>query len=308
MMKMKKKIGMSRLVDATVESATYIAKDDDDNDTLIHNCSSSTDSLKDQHTLATPNSEYEDSDDHDDDDDTTIVTNSFNVSTHAPSTLISTPTQQDPIITALLSSRGKISDVSQSAEEERQRRMYVMLRWSHKYKKMQVESANAMWDRTGDREFGEESLEERGVPSAGLVRRRGGADSFGGGNGSKSLAEILAEAGDLDEELANVKVGGGVESQLTVAESQVSVVSNEGTRPMLSRSLTCDVLQVESGSIAPRKKNRKRCVTFVEDMDSISRLTRDTLCVIPGSRYNVDIDSQEQCSPSETPTIVTFQI
>ncbi|TPX46547.1 hypothetical protein SeMB42_g02217 [Synchytrium endobioticum] len=51
----------------------------------------------------------------------------------------------DPIIMQLLSTRVKMTDVSDAYEDERQRRMYNMLRHSHQYKRLQVRDANAKW-------------------------------------------------------------------------------------------------------------------------------------------------------------------
>ncbi|KAI8903060.1 hypothetical protein EDD86DRAFT_273335 [Gorgonomyces haynaldii] len=54
--------------------------------------------------------------------------------------------QPDEIIQKLLESRQKMTDVDAEAEQERQRRMYQMLRYSNHYKKLQVERANLQWD------------------------------------------------------------------------------------------------------------------------------------------------------------------
>jgi len=54
-------------------------------------------------------------------------------------------TDNDPIIKKLLSTRQHMQDCSPSDEAERQRRMYNMLRWSTKYKKIQVNQANTNW-------------------------------------------------------------------------------------------------------------------------------------------------------------------
>ncbi|RKO98691.1 hypothetical protein CXG81DRAFT_21118 [Caulochytrium protostelioides] len=53
---------------------------------------------------------------------------------------------RDPIIAQLLINRQHQSDVSAADEEERQRRMYNMLRYSHHYKRLQVQHANSIWD------------------------------------------------------------------------------------------------------------------------------------------------------------------
>ncbi len=53
----------------------------------------------------------------------------------------------DPIIQKLLANRQCMTDVSEAEELERQKRMYVMLRHSRKYKKLQVEQANDLWEK-----------------------------------------------------------------------------------------------------------------------------------------------------------------
>ncbi|KAI9105933.1 hypothetical protein DFS34DRAFT_36802 [Phlyctochytrium arcticum] len=55
------------------------------------------------------------------------------------------PPTYDPIIAQLLSSRQEMKDVSPEDEQERQRRMYIMLKYSRKYRKIQVEQANEKW-------------------------------------------------------------------------------------------------------------------------------------------------------------------
>ena len=55
-------------------------------------------------------------------------------------------TMEDPIIFQLLEKRSKMTDVDEEAEAERQRRMYIMLRHSRRYKKLQVANANNRWD------------------------------------------------------------------------------------------------------------------------------------------------------------------
>ncbi|KAJ3403182.1 hypothetical protein HDU80_004414 [Chytriomyces hyalinus] len=57
---------------------------------------------------------------------------------------------QDPIISQMLQHRPAMDDVPPDAEEERRRRMFVMLRWSNRYKKLQVEDANAKWLEQGE--------------------------------------------------------------------------------------------------------------------------------------------------------------
>ncbi|KAJ3230439.1 hypothetical protein HDU81_004503 [Chytriomyces hyalinus] len=57
---------------------------------------------------------------------------------------------QDPIINQMLQDRPAMDDVPPDAEEERRRRMFVMLRWSNRYKKLQVEDANAKWVQSED--------------------------------------------------------------------------------------------------------------------------------------------------------------
>lgn len=56
----------------------------------------------------------------------------------------------DPIIQKILANRNEMTDVSLADEEERLKRMYVMLRHSKKYKKMQVEEANKLWNEDLD--------------------------------------------------------------------------------------------------------------------------------------------------------------
>ncbi|TPX41290.1 hypothetical protein SeMB42_g05633 [Synchytrium endobioticum] len=56
-----------------------------------------------------------------------------------------TATDADPIIRQLLANRAKMTDVSDAHEDERQRRMYNMLRHSHQYRRLQVRDANAKW-------------------------------------------------------------------------------------------------------------------------------------------------------------------
>ncbi|KAJ3324537.1 hypothetical protein HDU76_013384 [Blyttiomyces sp. JEL0837] len=61
-----------------------------------------------------------------------------------------TPTESsqidnDPIIAKMLEQRGQMTDVSEQDEAERRKRMYIMLRWSNHYKKLQVEKANENW-------------------------------------------------------------------------------------------------------------------------------------------------------------------
>ncbi|TPX56288.1 hypothetical protein SpCBS45565_g08438 [Spizellomyces sp. 'palustris'] len=58
------------------------------------------------------------------------------------------PINNDPIISQLLSHREQMTDVSHADEQERQRRMYTMLRHSRKYKKIQVELANGRWENS----------------------------------------------------------------------------------------------------------------------------------------------------------------
>ncbi|KAI8828142.1 hypothetical protein BJ741DRAFT_627197 [Chytriomyces cf. hyalinus JEL632] len=58
--------------------------------------------------------------------------------------------QEDPIISQMLQHRPVMDDVPPDAEEERRRRMFVMLRWSNRYKKLQVEDANAKWVQDDD--------------------------------------------------------------------------------------------------------------------------------------------------------------
>ncbi|KAJ3005430.1 UNVERIFIED_CONTAM: hypothetical protein HDU68_004620 [Siphonaria sp. JEL0065] len=58
-----------------------------------------------------------------------------------------TDSQNDPIIAKMLQDRNKMTDVDETAELERQKRMFVMLRWSEKYKKIQVHEANSKWQQ-----------------------------------------------------------------------------------------------------------------------------------------------------------------
>ncbi|KAJ3331891.1 hypothetical protein HDU76_001923 [Blyttiomyces sp. JEL0837] len=53
--------------------------------------------------------------------------------------------ENDPIIAKMLEQRGPMTDVSEKDEAERRKRMYIMLRWSNHYKKLQVEKANEHW-------------------------------------------------------------------------------------------------------------------------------------------------------------------
>ncbi|KAJ3099783.1 hypothetical protein HDU97_002761 [Phlyctochytrium planicorne] len=62
---------------------------------------------------------------------------------HAPTSNPSTTL--DPIINQLFQNRSTMSDVDEEAEKERRNRMYIMLRYSHHYKRLQVESANTRW-------------------------------------------------------------------------------------------------------------------------------------------------------------------
>ncbi|KAI8616378.1 hypothetical protein BC830DRAFT_205543 [Chytriomyces sp. MP71] len=59
-------------------------------------------------------------------------------------------TSQDPIIDFMLHRRPEMHDVPADADEERRRRMFVMLRWSSQYKRLQVEQANAKWQAEQD--------------------------------------------------------------------------------------------------------------------------------------------------------------
>ena len=52
----------------------------------------------------------------------------------------------DPIIDELLSQREIMTDVSEKYEIERQRRMYTMLRYSRRYRRLQVAQANDKWE------------------------------------------------------------------------------------------------------------------------------------------------------------------
>ncbi|KAJ3231351.1 hypothetical protein HDU78_007751 [Chytriomyces hyalinus] len=54
-----------------------------------------------------------------------------------------------------------MDDVPPDAEEERRRRMFVMLRWSNRYKKLQVEDANAKWVvQDGDNDEQQQQLQD----------------------------------------------------------------------------------------------------------------------------------------------------
>lgn len=70
------------------------------------------------------------------------LTSAFAVTAETPQCQ---PETQDPIIQRLLSKRSVMSDVSVEDEQERQKRMYNMLRYSQHYRKIQVESANDKW-------------------------------------------------------------------------------------------------------------------------------------------------------------------
>ncbi|KND02046.1 uncharacterized protein SPPG_02550 [Spizellomyces punctatus DAOM BR117] len=75
------------------------------------------------------------------------------------------PTHNDPIISQLLSHREQMTDVSDADEQERQRRMYTMLRHSRKYKKIQVELANGRWE-SSNQESAQVSIEGNEITAA----------------------------------------------------------------------------------------------------------------------------------------------
>ncbi|KAI9333753.1 hypothetical protein DFJ73DRAFT_895548 [Zopfochytrium polystomum] len=133
----------------------------------------------------------------------------------------------DPIIAQILSARGPIDDISPSDELERQRRMYVMLRWSPRYKKLQVQGANATWglmgEEGGDGGGGGGGVEvdgdERGEDGAEAASGEGGGGGRGfGGRRALCLQDLLdtvdveSDAGDDVPPLpppAGVGGGGG---------------------------------------------------------------------------------------------------
>jgi hypothetical protein len=67
-----------------------------------------------------------------------------------PSSLSSFTGSTDPIITAMLSNRQVPDDLTPEQEQETRERLYVMLRHSKKYKKMQVVQANEKWQSECD--------------------------------------------------------------------------------------------------------------------------------------------------------------
>jgi hypothetical protein len=243
---------------------------------------------------------------------------------------ISTPTKQkDPIIAALLATRGPILDVSESAEEERQRRMYVMLRWSHKYKKMQVESANAMWAKgCGGGMLDGDVLQGSGAGVS--IGTLAGAKST---ESTRSLADMLAEAGDLDSiednDALNTGTGriksdgtsGLVGSARTCnGDGEIQHVEQEiyskecRLTQRRARSMTCDVLlqNEEPGCVAGvAKRTRKRCVTFAEEMSLLTSVmdmnfkVQEPQHTIPHGRF--EVDAKDYRSPSEV-TLVKFQL
>ncbi|KAJ3285784.1 anaphase-promoting complex subunit Hcn1 [Rhizoclosmatium sp. JEL0117] len=56
-----------------------------------------------------------------------------------------TPASDDPIIAKLLSNRCAMTDVDAISEQERQKRMFIMLRWSGHYRALQVQEANSKY-------------------------------------------------------------------------------------------------------------------------------------------------------------------
>ncbi|KAJ3319503.1 hypothetical protein HDU76_000522 [Blyttiomyces sp. JEL0837] len=105
-------------------------------------------------TLSLADTLYRDS--HMDQPETEIDTDDINLIT---SSSTSSSANDDPIIAKMLSQRTAMTDVPEDAEAERRKRMYIMLRWSHHYKKMQVQNANEKWSNPAtDCESGNTSL------------------------------------------------------------------------------------------------------------------------------------------------------
>lgn len=84
------------------------------------------------------------------------------------SSYISQP-RQDSIMSSMLESRQKQNDLTPEEEIELEERMYVMLRFSKKYKKEQVRRANLAWTEGDNNENNNNNNEENILPN--LIRK-----------------------------------------------------------------------------------------------------------------------------------------
>ncbi|KAJ3217459.1 hypothetical protein HDU67_007929 [Dinochytrium kinnereticum] len=114
----------------------------------------------------------------------------------APET-VTTEDGVDPIIAQLLEHRCIMSDVDEYAEMERRRRMYIMLRYSNQYKRLQVKGANSRWAAAA---AGDDILSGR--HSTGLCHSDEQSENVftsAGSNASTSVADFVAVP-TLDDE------------------------------------------------------------------------------------------------------------
>lgn len=107
-------------------------------------------------------------------------------------------TLQDPIIKTLLSTRKQITDISPEDELERQHRMYNMLRWSNKYKKLQVSQANSNWVSQNTIQIDGDPDQKR--PDTGFVRKVLHSNEHKNNIGNTNELQGLSQVWSLSDE------------------------------------------------------------------------------------------------------------